>query len=714
MRTLIIDNYDSFTFNLFQMIATINGEEPIVVRNDQVEWRALEDQAYDNIVISPGPGGPERDEDFGICKQVILSARVPMLGVCLGHQGICHLFGGKIRHAPEPMHGRLGRVYHDGSELWNGIPQGVRMVRYHSLIADNALPDCLQRTAWTEDGIMMAMRHKTRPMWGVQFHPESICSEYGDQLLRNFRDLTHKHGHTRTVAASANMSFSVVPTARRAADVAPAGFRVRVRKLELAPDLEEAYRRLFEKEPLSFWLDSSRAEPGLARFSFMGGGSGPHASLVTYNASTREITEIQGSTVRRFQESIYTYLDRELRRHRCENADLPFDFNCGFVGYFGYELKVEAGATHRHKCDYPDAIFLLADRIIAFDHLEQTTYLLCLVTPLEDAAADAWFDKMESKLREDTAGEPPRSVLNKRPIAFRLGRPHGRYLDDIARCKRYIRDGESYEICLTNHIHTTAVPNPVVMYSTLRRVNPAPYSALLNLGDVVVLSSSPERFLRIDRDGWVESKPIKGTRPRGKTPEEDAALRSDLAENEKDRSENLMIVDLLRNDLGMVCEIGSVHVPKLMNVESYQTVHQLVSTIRGKLRPGLSAVDCVKYAFPGGSMTGAPKLRTMNIIDELEDEPRGVYSGAIGFLGFNGTADLNIVIRTIVETPAATTIGVGGAIVMLSDPDEEFEETMVKARALVHAIVLTSRGSVDETSYEAAMEQLRERGVATF
>jgi para-aminobenzoate synthetase len=269
---------------------------------------------------------------------------------------------------------------------------------------------------------------------------------------------------------------------------------------------------------------------------------------------------------------------------------------------------------------------------------------------------------------------------------FQLSRSHQRYLEDIRRCKQYLHDGETYEVCLTNKLRTESAVEPLPLYRLLRRINPAPFAALLRCGELSVLSSSPERFLSIGRDRWVEAKPIKGTAPRGSTPEEDRRLSAGLRTSEKNRAENLMITDLLRNDLGTVCEIGTVHVPHLMEIESYETVHQLVSTVRGRLRDGVGAADCVRACFPGGSMTGAPKKRTMEIIDELEQEPRGVYSGAIGYLGLGGGCDLNVVIRTIVSDGVTTTIGAGGAIVAQSDPEDEYQEMLLKARPLMRAI----------------------------
>jgi para-aminobenzoate synthetase len=672
MQTLLIDNYDSFTFNLFQLLAEVNGTEPIVVRNDEATWDELERLEFDNVVISPGPGRPDVPSDFGVCAEAIRRCEKPLLGVCLGHQGIGWVEGGGVAPAPEPMHGRVVEIEHDGSPLFAGIPSPFQATRYHSLALARPLSPRLREIA-TADGVPMAIEHTERPQWGVQFHPESIATPEGKRLLENFRDLTPP--------------ASSMPTGRKPLYVS--GFRpvgsgdaitLAVRRLDGVADAETAFVSLYGESENAFWLDSSRPGPR-ARFSFMGDSRGPLAEVITHQ--------------RGGDESVFDYLDRRIVELRpTELPELPFEFDCGFVGYLGYELKAECGYASPHESEHPDAAFLLADRVIAFDHQEQSIYLLCLHSLGEEDAADAWLGTTASRLDPLRAGEKSGigptckwgPIPDFSPSTLALNRTRSQYLEDVETSLDHLHAGNSYEICLTNQLSLDTDAAPLDLYRALRRANPAPFSAYLRLGDLAVLSSSPERFLRVGRNREAEARPIKGTSRRGAIPTEDARLAAALAADEKDRAENLMIVDLLRNDLGAVCEVGSVEVPRMMAVETYQTVHQLVSEVRGRLRPDATTLDAVRSCFPPGSMTGAPKKRTTEILDELEGAARGVYSGAIGWLGLGGGADLSVAIRTIVLAEGRATIGAGGAIVLQSDPEREWEEMLLKAAAPLRAV----------------------------
>ncbi|TAF03039.1 MAG: aminodeoxychorismate synthase component I [Nostocales cyanobacterium] len=699
MKTLIIDNYDSYTFNLYQMIAEVNGEIPLVIRNDEVDWENLTKIEFDNVVISPGPGRPEKSQDFGICRQVLQNIHVPVLGVCLGHQGLGYIYGGKIIHASEIKHGRLSEVYHNNCELFQGLPPSFLAVCYNSLVVADDIPECLEKIAWTPEGVVMGLRHRNLPSWGVQFHPESICTEYGKQVFKNFRNITAKFYNYQIPE---NIDKKKIFSQKKYQHSQPQKYQVCSKKLDIYPDAENVFIQLFGDKVNTFWLDSSRYEPGLSRFSCMGDNSGVHSLLIEYQTQNQEVKITQGGKTTTHQESIFDYLQREIKNRYCINDDLPFDFNCGFVGYFGYELKAECGGNLVDKSNLPDAVFILADRIIAFDHQEKVTYLLCLSPVEETATATAWFLEIETKIQNLSPSLPVIKSANQQNIIFHLQQSTKNYLDDIQTSLKEIYEGETYQVCLTNKLYTNTTPEALEFYRTLRKINPAPYSAFLKLENFSIACSSPERFLSINSQGWVETKPIKGTLPRGKTPQEDELLKESLRNSEKDRSENLMIVDLLRNDLGRVCQVGSVHVPKLMDVETYSTVHQLVTTIRGLLLPEMDAIDCIKMAFPGGSMTGAPKIRTMQIIDRLEPKARGIYSGAIGFLSLNGAADLNIVIRTAILTPEQTSIGVGGGIVALSNPEAELSEMLLKAEALIAALVITVNGEFNCEQYQIA------------
>jgi para-aminobenzoate synthetase len=423
----------------------------------------------------------------------------------------------------------------------------------------------------------------------------------------------------------------------------------------------------------------------------MGDASGPTGEVLTYRVGDPFVT-VEPSARPAYSEpgTIFEALGRRTGFTVAGAEDLPFELPGGYVGYFGYELKAICGATAAHRSATPDAAWLRADRFIAIDHLTRQTYVVAVAAPADGDEALSWIEQTSAALgRMAEPGTHVNGVAMARPFDVEqwLVRPRAQYLADIAECQRQLRAGESYEICLTNNLRLPAPHhNDLDFYYTLRHRNPAPYSALLRIGDLAVYSSSPERFLRVDADRCVEAKPIKGTAPRSTNHDLDEAMRLSLPADPKTRAENLMIVDLLRNDLGQVCEIGSVVVPKLMVTESYATVHQLVSTIQGRLRADVTALDCVRASFPGGSMTGAPKLRTMEIIDSLESEARGVYSGALGYFGFGGTADLSIVIRTAVRWQDELSVGAGGAIVLDSDPLGEYDEMVLKAKATLQSL----------------------------
>jgi para-aminobenzoate synthetase component 1 len=256
----------------------------------------------------------------------------------------------------------------------------------------------------------------------------------------------------------------------------------------------------------------------------------------------------------------------------------------------------------------------------------------------------------------------------------------------VARAREYILAGDIFQVNLSQRFEAPLHGTPWAFYSRLRRRNPAPFAAYFECGDTAVLSASPERFLRAAPDGRVETRPIKGTRPRGAGPEHDAALGQALTESAKDRAENLMIVDLMRNDLSRVCTPGSVHVPELFALERYATVHHLVSTVVGQLGAGRDALDLLRAAFPGGSITGAPKVRAMEIITECEPSQRGVYCGSIGYWSFTGALDTSIAIRTAVALEGRVYFSAGGGIVSDSTPEQEYRETLDKARGIVEAL----------------------------
>jgi len=712
MRTLLVDNHDSYTYNVFHLLAAASGHEPVVVNNDAVSWRVLSRSDFDAIVLSPGPGRPERWHDFGVCRDILRYSEIPVLGICLGHQGIGNLLEGDVTSAPMAMHGRLSHVRHADTGIFAGIPQDFSVVRYHSLAISGPPGPEGRVTAWADDGVVMGIEHTSRPIWGVQFHPESIATEHGRAIAENFYELASEIRGKPLTRGAFGQGGSVdggVAIAPGPGPVRESPMRLRLREIEGEAPTEHLFERLFAGAENAFWLDSADAPTKLAQCSYLGTSAGRERCVLEYDVEAGDVSIARARRNTVEHRSIFDLLDREIAKHAVEAPpQLARGLIGGFVGYLGYELKADCGSPNVHRSDMPDALLMLANRVVAVDHVRRRTYV-CAVGREDDAEADGWLEEAAALVEAAIADPPPPAPAPDpedaaEQVVFHCGRGRERYLADIAASQAELAAGESYEVCLTDQFSTEASPDPFVLYRHLRRSNPAPFAAFLKFGERAVVSSSPERFLSVDRDRRVEARPIKGTISRSEDPVVDAARREELKGDEKTMAEHLMIVDLLRNDVGRVCDIDSVSVPELMVIEPYMTVHQMVSTIQGYLEPGRTPVECVHACFPGGSMTGAPKLRTMEIIDGLEDEARGVYSGAIGYFGLDGSTDLSIVIRTIVMRPGRTTIGAGGAIVMQSDPEDEFEEILLKARAPMAAVARVATGRDDPDAWRVELE----------
>lgn len=423
----------------------------------------------------------------------------------------------------------------------------------------------------------------------------------------------------------------------------------------------DVFRTLHGDDTDVFWLDS-----GDAGVSYLGSGTPWHPAAPVLDA-----------------------VRAELAGEPPDADDGAPPFRLGLVGWLGYELRGETmGVPVPHPSSYPDAAFLRVDRAVAVTADGEAQLL---------ALGDAWSGELEAWRDETTRrlsrSEPRRAEpapgldrLDRRTVTWHES--DAQYLANVRACQDAIREGEAYQLCLTTEARVEGGFDPMAVYARLRAQSPSHHGALLRIGGVSLLSSSPERFLEVEPGAGavVRTHPIKGTRPRAADAASDARLRDELLTSDKERAENVMIVDLMRNDLQRVCEPGTVAVPSLLDVESYPQVHQLVSSIEGRLRPGLDGIDAIRACLPAGSMTGAPKQRATELLDRLEGRARGPYAGAFGYLGRDGRVDLAMTIRTIVLDERGASIGTGGGITALSVPEEELAEARLKAAALLRAL----------------------------
>jgi para-aminobenzoate synthetase component 1 len=434
--------------------------------------------------------------------------------------------------------------------------------------------------------------------------------------------------------------------------------------------------RMFEAVadlPWAVLLDGGRHDPGQSRYDIIV--AEPWATLVT-RAGLTEV--LAGTKVRISRDDPFGLL-RELLQP-ADPADSPPPFAGGAIGYFGYDLGRRLERLPSLAGDdeqLPEIAVGLYDWAVVIDHLEAKAWLASANRVA--ATAQQWPALVErfSRPVAERMRTPFRTLSS-----IRSNMARSQYLAAFERVARYIDAGDCYQVNLAQRFEVSASGDPWAAYQALRAMNPAPYSAYLNLPFAQVLSASPERFLHV-REGQVQTRPIKGTRPRSSDPRLDAERAQALRDSAKDRAENVMIVDLLRNDLAKSCRPGSVRVPRLFEVESFANVHHLVSTVTGELAPGRDALDLLRGCFPGGSITGAPKVRAMQIIEELEPHRRGVYCGSIGYIGYDGAMDCNLAIRTLVCRAGYARFWAGGGIVADSVGEDEYQETLDKAARLL-------------------------------
>lgn len=600
---LVVDNFDSFTYNIVDYLHRCGAHTHVVTNNVSPEDIDLE--CYHGVVISPGPGHPSVAADVGVSAWVLETAQCPVLGVCLGMQLMVVHEGGRVDRSPEAVHGRvdtLNIVADD--ELFTGMPREFSIVRYHSLAAIT-VPPSVEVTSYNPEGIVMSIRHHSRPWWGVQFHPESVAGDFGVEIIDRFVDLCTPDYRTEEVVISCS-------------------------PVEL--------------------------------FSALGGKG--------------TLLEFEGTAIIVIPSGRMATSIDELKVSGISVAPEAWA-PVGWYGYIGYEANDASFGTAVHQpqpSEIPTTAMMYCTEVIAIrgDRAQIT------------APSSRW-EQLRDAVVAASISAPKVARFDPTAIGrLQVRDSRERYIATIERIQEAIRAGETYEVCLTTELFAEVhgEVDPAAMYQALSTAVPAPMRSLVVTDEVAVVSASPERFITMN-DRVVSSSPIKGTRKRSADPTHDQALADDLRSNPKDRAENLMIVDLVRNDLARVCEPGSVRVPELCAVHSFTTVHQLISTVEGQLCSTSTPIDVLRATFPGGSMTGAPKHRTMHIITELEGHERGVYSGCIGYIGDDLRTDLAMVIRTVVLSPTTLSYGVGGAIIALSDPAEEWAEITTKSRVLL-------------------------------
>lgn len=462
------------------------------------------------------------------------------------------------------------------------------------------------------------------------------------------------------------------------------------------PDLSpvSAFEKL-RKGRHSFLLESVKGNEKIGRYSLIG--SEP---FLVFKSKGCQIEITEEGEKHYLQGDPLITLRKLLDKYRIENHDKSIPFSGAAIGYFSYDI-CHFFEDLPKKCiddlNLPDCYFVFVDATVVFDHLQNDIFIISTGWPEEDPAkahnkAEERINEIESKLRTNQQFIYKNFCKNFKTANYEIKSNFSKtdFENIVKKAKEYIAAGDIFQVNLSQRLETNINDDPFTLYQVLRKVNPSPFASFLDFDDLKIVSCSPERLIRVDGK-TIETRPIAGTRPRGKTQKEDIALSAELILSKKEQAEHVMLVDLERNDLGRICKYGTVEVNEFMVIEDYSHVFHIVSNVRGDLKEGMDWCDTLRACFPGGTITGTPKIRSMEIIDELENVQRGIYTGSIGYLSFSGEIDLNIVIRTFVIKDNKAYIQVGAGIVADSDPEREYYETLYKAEALLKTLELVRK-----------------------
>lgn len=760
-RILFLDAYDSFSNNVVDCLVQQIGARVESIFIDDSRFASRPDidflrflDGFDAVVAGPGPGNPTNAADVNLISRLWTldsDHLLPVFGICLGFQSLAVAHGASVRRLRDPRHGTIARIQHCDTSLYVNAGD-VRATLYNSLevILDSKTSSAkLIPLAWaTVDygahSSLMAVKHSSKPYWGVQYHPESVCTNIAGSRVfeawwREANRWLHRYRPLRQCSLGQHIiANDKVNTPNQLNG--QSGFSTRRQVHWQTVPLSEAstievWQRLQKMSPLSskhYLLESgTRADgrpvnPETGRFSIVACEDVDSRERYEYYSSTSTLVHIQGHTVRRTAAVIrdlwQVLSDNIEAKYKAMGGPSATPFWGGFVGFASYEACLESINVKGciPKDARPDAVFVFCPRSVVIDHVAQRIYVQTI-----RAADESWISDVVSKLAASSAAHvKPRErrlsrtdsgvCLRQKSAHLITSQPSAQaYARKIRECKDEISAGNSYELCLTAQTEVKRdlrerrpSDDAKDLYRRLRKNNPAPFGAFLQFsseqGNVSILSSSPERFMSWTRTGRVQFRPIKGT-----VRKQDGVTRADaeaILSSPKEQAENLMIADLIRHDLHGVVGPGKVSVAKLMSVEEYETVYQLVSVIEGQLPDDGSktGLDALVASLPPGSMTGAPKNRSCELLRTIEeDTPRGLYSGVLGYLDVGGGGDFSVVIRTAVnwesntvgarpnEHEATWCIGAGGAITSQSNVQDEWAEMQGKRAALLDVFLNT-------------------------